>query len=107
MSTPTPAPALACLLVHGLNGSPYDFEDLAARLQHHGIYTDNLLLPGHHMHHRIAAKYGWADWLLALEERFAALSARYSRVAIVGHSMGGSLALTVAAHDHRVAAIAS
>ncbi len=102
-----PQPTLACLLVHGLNGSPYDFEDIAMHLQHHNIATDNILLPGHNIHHRIAAKYGWPDWLVALKERFDALSARYGRVAIVGHSMGGALALTLAAHDRRVTAIAS
>jgi carboxylesterase len=101
------AAKVACLLLHGLYGSPYDFKDFALHLQQHGITPHNLLLPGHDIHHRQAARFGWQDWLHAAMERFDQLARHYHHVAIVGHSMGGALALTLAARDRRVAGIAT
>jgi len=98
---------IACLLVHGLNGSPYDFNDLAVHLHERGIITENILLPGHDIHHRDAALYGWRDWLKAVKDGFERLTRTHKHVVIVGHSMGASLALAVAAHDVRVAGIVS
>ncbi|HKD74238.1 MAG TPA: alpha/beta fold hydrolase, partial [Ktedonobacterales bacterium] len=49
----------------------------------------------------------WQDWLHAAMERFDQLARRYHHVAVVGHSMGGALALTLAARDRRVAGIAT
>ena len=97
----------ACLLVHGLNGSPYDMKDLATHLQQHGIAAETVLLPGHDIHHRPAARFGWDDWLGAVRQRFDDLAQRHEKVTIVGHSLGGALAISVAAHDPRVAAIAT
>jgi carboxylesterase len=98
---------LACLLVHGLNGSPHDLQDLAAHLRQFDIAAETLLLPGHDIHHRQAAHFGWGDWLHAVTTRFTELAQRHEHVAIVGHSLGGALALSVAAHEPRVAAIAT
>ncbi len=101
------AATVACLLLHGLYGSPYDFKDFALHLQQHGIAPHNLALPGHDIHHRQAARFGWQDWLHAAAERFDQLAKRYRHVAVVGHSMGGALALALAARDRRVAGIAT
>jgi carboxylesterase len=95
----------ACLLVHGLNGSPYDFHELADYLHTYDIATENVLLPGHDIPHEQAANFGWDDWLQAASERFDSLAQRYDRVAIVGHSMGGALALTIAEQNPRVCAL--
>ena len=98
---------IACLLVHGLNGSPYDFDDVAMQLRALGYPTHQLLLPGHDVLARVAVRYGWDDWSLALHESFNELARRHRRVVVIGHSMGGTLGLHVAACDDRVAGIVS
>ncbi len=104
---PSTSPPIACLLIHGLNGSPYDLADLAAYLAGSGVASESILLPGHGVDHRLAARFGWSDWAEAVRERFDRLAARYQHVALVGHSLGGALALHVAAHDRRVAGVAT
>ncbi len=38
-------PVIGVLLIHGLNGSRRDLEELELALQDHGMVTDNMLLP--------------------------------------------------------------
>lgn len=98
---------VACLMVHGLNGSPHDFEDVAAHLEEQCITTERVLLPGHEMTAREAERFGWNDWTEYVHASFTRLADKHACVAIVGHSMGGALALHVAARDPRVAAVAT
>lgn len=98
---------IACLLVHGLNGSPYDFDEIAAQLRAKGYPTEQLLLPGHDVLARVAVRYGWNDWTQSLHDSFDNLARQHRRVVVVGHSMGGALGLHLAACDPRVAGIAS
>jgi len=101
------SPAIVCLLVHGLNGIRYDFDEIAQVLRAHGYAADQLLLPGHEVHAREARQYGWDDWAAALQTRFEELLTQYARVVVIGHSMGGSLALSLAERDPRVTALVS
>lgn len=98
---------IACLLVHGLNGIRYDFDDIAAHLRTEGFATEQVLLPGHEVHAHVARKFGWRDWTRAVQEHFNHLAARHRRVVVIGHSMGGALALHLAAREPRVAAVAA
>jgi carboxylesterase len=98
---------IACLLVHGLNGLRYDFDDIAAHLRAQGYATEQLLLPGHEVHVREAGRFGWRDWTRAMQEQFDRLAAQHQRVVVIGHSMGGALALHLAAREPRVAAVAA
>ena len=89
----------AVLLVHGLNGSRLDMEELATVLNEHGFDTVNLLLPGHGTHMQALLASGWPDWSEAVLTEVLALKQRYSQVFLVGHSLGGALCLHTAAQE--------
>ena len=93
------APTVGVLLIHGLNGSRHDMEELADFLASHGMIAENMLLPGHGMHVRDLLPLGWSDWAEAVYRELRALKQRCDVVFLVGHSLGGALALHVAAHE--------
>jgi carboxylesterase len=93
------APIIGVLLVHGLNGSRSDMEELEQLLQDRGMLTYNMLLPGHGAHIREMLSTGWHDWADAVRNELLALKQRCDVVFIVGHSLGGALVLHVAAHE--------
>lgn len=95
----------ACLLIHGINGGPYDLEGLADHLRSAGVAAQTILLPGHEIAAHEAMRFGWDDWLAAAGAAFDDLARRYRRVSVLGHSMGGAVALSLAARENRVAAL--
>lgn len=92
-------PVIGVLLIHGLNGSRRDLEELELVLQDCGMVTDNMLLPGHGVHVRDMLPLGWHDWANAVRDELHALKQRCDVVFLVGHSLGGALALHSAAHE--------
>src|SRR5260370_5227528 len=92
-------PVIGVLLIHGLNGSRRDLEELELALQDHGIVTDNMLLPGHGVRVRDMLPLGWHDWANAVRDELQALKQRCAVVFIAGHSLGGALPLHTAAHE--------
>jgi carboxylesterase len=84
------------LLVHGFCGSPFSMRRAAARLADRGLTVEAPLLPGHGTVIEDLLPLGWSDWTSAVEEVYEALHARCPRVAVVGHSMGATLACWLA-----------
>lgn len=101
MTTPenSQTPTVGVLLIHGLNGSRHDMEELANFLASHGMVAENMLLPGHGLHVRELMPLGWSDWAAAVDSELRTLKQRCDVVFLVGHSLGGALALHVAAHE--------
>jgi carboxylesterase len=99
ISHPTQQPVIGVLLVHGLNGSRRDLEELEMALQDRGMLTSNMLLPGHGVHVRKMLPLGWHDWAAAVRDELNTLKQRCDVIFIVGHSLGGALALHIAAHE--------
>lgn len=86
------------LLVHGLNGSRHDLEELALFLRSHGMLAENMLLPGHGTHVREMFTLGWPQWAHAVREELHTLQQRCKKIILIGHSLGGALCLHTAAH---------
>ena len=85
------------LVVHGFTGSPFEMRWLGERLADRGFHVVGPALAGH--------EYGrpedldgttWRDWYTSAALAFDRLRKACSRVAVVGLSMGGLLALHLA-----------
>ena len=87
----------ACLLLHGFGGSPFEMEPLVPVLEGLGCAVDLPTLPGHDSTPEEFRRTFFKDWLGHAEERYLALSGRHKKVIPIGFSMGGSLALILAA----------
>jgi len=86
-------------LVHGLNGSKHDMQELNDLFYAQGMVTENILLPGHGSHVRDMLPLGWTEWAEAVRQELHALKQRCDVVFLIGHSLGGALCLHAAAHE--------
>ena len=82
-----------CLVVHGFASSPGEVRWLAGYLADAGFTVIAPRLPGHGSDPRDLGRVQRRDWLLALLDAYALLRAQCEQVVLVGHSMGGLLAL--------------
>jgi carboxylesterase len=98
---------MGVLLIHGLERGPEDYADVAAHLAERGALIDAMLLPGHGVSAREGRTCGWPEWSAAVREHAAALAQQRSQLILIGHSLGGVLALDYAAHHPDVTGIAS
>lgn len=78
----------------------------AERLAARGVTVEAPLLPGHGTCVEDMARTGWKDWSGAAMDACLRLEASCERVAVVGHSMGGTLACWLAQHRPGLAGIA-
>ncbi|WP_233493984.1 alpha/beta hydrolase [Desertihabitans brevis] len=85
------------LLCHGFTGSPASMRPFAEHLARAGRTVALPRLPGHGTHWRDLAETTWTDWYAAVEQEFNVLRRSCGQVFLVGLSMGGALALRVAA----------
>lgn len=88
---------VAVLLCHGFTGSPQSLRPWAEHLAGQGLTVSLPLLPGHGTRWQDMALTGWQDWYAAVDRELRALRRRCARVFVAGLSMGGALALRLAA----------
>lgn len=86
-----------CLLIHGFTGSPDEMRGLGERLGAAGHTVICPRLPGHTGVPDDLAPVLWRDWLAAVEDAYGYLAERCSQVSAVGFSLGGALAVLLAA----------
>ncbi|MFJ8945807.1 alpha/beta hydrolase [Streptomyces sp. NPDC102395] len=85
------------LLCHGFTGSPQSLRPWARQLAGHGLTVSLPLLPGHGTRWEDMVLTGWPDWYAAVDRELRILRESCARVFVAGLSMGGALALRLAA----------
>lgn len=87
----------AVLMLHGFMGSPAELRPLGRALAAAGIDAHGIVLPGFGPDIARLGRVGKREWIEAGLAAWGELAGRYRRLALLGFSMGGALALHVAA----------
>lgn len=95
------------VLLHGFTGTPFEVRYLGEQLARAGLTVHAPLLPGHGTSLDDLDRTTWRDWTAAVARAVADVRARCGRVAVVGQSLGGLLALHAASEDPGIACVAS
>ena len=93
-----PGSRTGCLLIHGFTGAPDEMRPLGSHLSSaHNHTVLGLRLTGHATRMKDLNRTRWRDWVASVEDGFHLLSGMTDHVYLLGHSMGGVLALYAAA----------
>jgi carboxylesterase len=95
----------AVLMLHGFGDTPQTLAYLAEYVHSRGWAVRAPLLPGHGRTLEAFAASRATDWIEFVRAELKSLRGRYSTVAVVGLSMGGSLATILAAETSGVRAL--
>jgi carboxylesterase len=88
---------IGVVLSHGFTGSPHGLRAWAQALAAAGFAVRMPLLPGHGTSWQELARTRWQQWHGALDDAYLELDAECDYVFSAGVSMGGALALRIAA----------
>jgi carboxylesterase len=89
----------AALLVHGFMGTPAEMRSLANDLHEAGWTVEGILLPGFGAQIDTLFERRYQEWLEATRSALVRLASKHRPVLLVGYSMGGAVALSVAADN--------
>jgi carboxylesterase len=87
----------AALVIHGFTATPSCMETVAQPLRDAGFLVRSPLLAGHGGSARDLEKTTWQDWYGSVRVAFQELNQKAESVSVVGQSLGGLLALKLAA----------
>jgi carboxylesterase len=90
-------PRTGVVLSHGFTGSPHGLRTWAHAFAAAGFAVRMPLLPGHGTRWQDLARTRWQQWHTALDQAYLDLEAHCDHVFAAGLSMGGALALRIAA----------
>ncbi len=91
------AGATGALLLHGFMGSPKEMRPLGRALADAGVTARGMLLPGFAGDIANLRRVRAADWVGAARAAWDEIKRQHQRTLLVGFSMGGAIALAVAA----------
>ncbi|HLN15261.1 MAG TPA: alpha/beta fold hydrolase [Acidimicrobiales bacterium] len=100
-----PGGNVGALVLHGFTGNPFEMRPVAERLAAAGYAVELPRLPGHGTALEDMIPTRWADWSGTVESTYAELAGRTEKVVVVGLSMGGALALSLAERHPEIAGI--
>jgi len=86
-----------CLLIHGFAGTPPEMRGLGEFLAARGYDVIGPLLAGHGLTPEAMARTRWWDWVRSAELAYETLRQDCAEVFVCGQSLGGTLALHLAA----------
>jgi len=89
------------LLIHGFTSSPHELRDLAKYFAKKGLTVYAPLLKGHGTSPENLATTNDEDWIKSAEEGLTKLNKECKQVFIVGNSLGGNIAMCLAA-KHKI-----
>lgn len=92
------------ILLHGFSGSVSEVRTLGERLHAEGFSVVAPALAGHGTSTQDLARVQSPDFFAIADAAYADAASRFKRVYLIGLSLGGALALSIAAR-HRVAAV--
>lgn len=90
---------VGCLLIHGFTGTPYEMRELGQRLSAQGYTVAGPVLAGHATCLADMAETRWTDWYASITTAYDRLCNQCESVFAIGLSLGGLLALHLAAHE--------
>ncbi len=96
---------IGIVLVHGFTGTPFEVRYLGEHLARAGFAVRAPLLPGHGATVDELDRTTWHDWVDAVEHAAETMRGRCARVAVVGQSLGGLLALHLGIRRRDLAAV--
>ncbi len=88
---------IGCLCLHGFTASPAEVGWLAQHLAGQGMTVFAPRLAGHGTNHSDLSRMTWRDWFNSALDGYHVLRQQCEQVFVVGLSMGGMLALLLAA----------
>ena len=91
---------ITLLFLHGFTGTPYEFRDFAAYFNKLGFSIRVPLIAGHGTHPQDLEKTNWKQWNASAKNELFDIrkNKKSGKVIAIGQSMGGTLALHLAAH---------
>lgn len=95
----------AVLLIHGFTATTSEVRPLAEFLHGKALTVSAPLLAGHGTHPDDLNKTKWQDWYQSAESAYLSLKVDHDEVWVGGESMGGVLALMLAANHPEVAGL--